>query len=256
VDPATATDASHYSVSCAGVTSAMMLDPRSVLLTLDGPVAGADCLVSVSGVVDLASPANTIAAGTQAAVFQALGAITRREYRHIPYGQVVDLVNHPRFPNSPSVIDYLAQFESPSNVGENFGAQLLGYVHPPVTGDYVFHLSADETAELYLSMDDQPRNKQLIARERQPHYFPREWMGGSPRKVEVAPEQVLVPGAFFIEAEDFNHGGGLHEAAVDAMPYDVGAYAGLAAVAEIDFHDDDRNDNPTPQYRAPAFRSR
>ena len=43
------------------------------------------------------------------------------------------------------------------------------------------------------------------------------------------------PGAFFIEAEDFNFGSGQHQAAADAMPYYGGAYNGLSAVQGVDY---------------------
>jgi hypothetical protein len=43
------------------------------------------------------------------------------------------------------------------------------------------------------------------------------------------------PGAFFIEAEDFNFGSGQHQASADAMPYYGGAYNGLSAVQGVDY---------------------
>lgn len=41
---------------------------------------------------------------------------------------------------------------------------------------------------------------------------------------------------FVIEAEDFNHGGGQHQAAASTMPLVSGAYADLAAVHDVDYH--------------------
>jgi hypothetical protein len=77
--------------------------------------------------------------------------------------QTVSLQADPRYPDHPSSRMYLPSFEAPSNAGENFGARFRGYIHPPVTGKYTFWLAAWETAELYLSPDDQPENKVLIA---------------------------------------------------------------------------------------------
>ena len=252
VSKATAEAAANYSLSCGlSVVSATLLDDgRTVRLQLNGAVPATGCVLTVNGVQDLAEPANTIVANTQADIFQALGVITRREYRHVPYGQLVDLVNHPRFPNQPSVVDYPTAFESPADQGDNYGVQMLGYVHPPVTGEYVFYLSGDDTAELYLSTDETPRNKQLIAVEVGPNP-PYQWTDGN-RAAGAAPESVLANAAFFIEAEDFNFGGGGY--VTDAPigmdgSYVGGAYAALggAGDAEIDWHDAEL-DNPAAHY--------
>lgn len=54
-------------------------------------------------------------------------------------------------------------------------------------------------------------------------------------------------GAFVIEAEDFDFGGGRFVVSANAMPYLNGAYAGQVGVAGMDFHNP--GGNPSPQYR-------
>ncbi len=54
-------------------------------------------------------------------------------------------------------------------------------------------------------------------------------------------------GAFVIEAEDFDFGGGQSVIAASAMPYTNGAYAGQVGVPGVDFHNP--GGNPSPQYR-------
>jgi hypothetical protein len=54
-------------------------------------------------------------------------------------------------------------------------------------------------------------------------------------------------GAFVIEAEDFDFGGGRFVISANAMPYLNGAYAGQVGVAGVDFHNP--GGNPSPQYR-------
>jgi hypothetical protein len=54
-------------------------------------------------------------------------------------------------------------------------------------------------------------------------------------------------GAFVIEAEDFDFGGGRFVVSANAMPYLNGAYAGQVGVAGVDFHNP--GGNPVPQYR-------
>ncbi|MBI4661362.1 MAG: carbohydrate-binding protein, partial [Verrucomicrobia bacterium] len=51
------------------------------------------------------------------------------------------------------------------------------------------------------------------------------------------------PLTFFIEAEDFDFNGGQHKPEASVMPYGGGAYEGLGAVAEIDYHDPGGNES-------------
>jgi len=50
--------------------------------------------------------------------------------------------------------------------------------------------------------------------------------------------------SFFIEAEDFNYGGGQTKPEASVMPYIGGAYSGLAAVDNIDYHRGNQADSP------------
>src|SRR5215813_6503113 len=60
---------------------------------------------------------------------------------------------------TPTRITLLNSFEIPVDVAENYSARVSGVFIPPATGDYVFILSADDTADLYLSTDGTPANK-------------------------------------------------------------------------------------------------
>ena len=63
----------------------------------------------------------------------------------------------------PDITDQLTIFEIPVNTMNNFGTRVRGYVCPPVSGQYRFWISSDDNGELWLSTDDDPGNKQLIA---------------------------------------------------------------------------------------------
>ncbi|MDO1451959.1 right-handed parallel beta-helix repeat-containing protein, partial [Rhodocytophaga aerolata] len=54
---------------------------------------------------------------------------------------------------TPTSVTKLTSFEAPSNVGDNYGQRIRGYICPPVTGNYTFYLSGDDASELYLSLD-------------------------------------------------------------------------------------------------------
>jgi xyloglucan-specific exo-beta-1,4-glucanase len=52
--------------------------------------------------------------------------------------------------------------EAPINTDDNYGSRMKGWLMPPVTGDYVFWITTDDTGELWLSSDDNPENKVRI----------------------------------------------------------------------------------------------
>lgn len=64
---------------------------------------------------------------------------------------------------APSTISQLASFEAPSNIGDNYGTRIKGFVCPPATGNYIFWISSDDNSELWLSSDTNPANKIKIA---------------------------------------------------------------------------------------------
>lgn len=58
------------------------------------------------------------------------------------------------------------RFESPIDTGgDNYANRLIGFFVPPVTGDYVFFMNSDDDADLFLSTDNTPDHKRLIAAE-------------------------------------------------------------------------------------------
>jgi hypothetical protein len=74
------------------------------------------------------------------------------------------LTQDPSFPDHPSGREYLNRFEAPSHWGHNYGARICGFLHPPTTGDYAFWIAnGDDTAELLVSPDEDPENRQQIA---------------------------------------------------------------------------------------------
>ncbi len=47
--------------------------------------------------------------------------------------------------------------------GNNYGARIRGFLVPPETGDYRFWIAADDRGVLFLSTDDSPDNKIVVA---------------------------------------------------------------------------------------------
>jgi len=116
------------------------------------------------------------------------GFITARVYMNCgPSIYLSALLSDPSFPDSPDMVVFEPYFELwatgdgsfPAPVGNssppyytsttttytNYGAQMLGYFYPPKTGNYTFYICSDDNSELFLSTDDNPANKLLIAAE-------------------------------------------------------------------------------------------
>ncbi len=89
--------------------------------------------------------------------------ITMEVWNGISGNSISSLINNPDYPNYPSTTTTLTSyFEAPSNYGNNFGARIHGYIHPPDNGFYNFWIAADDNCQLYLSTDDNPENIKKI----------------------------------------------------------------------------------------------
>jgi O-glycosyl hydrolase len=73
------------------------------------------------------------------------------------------LIDDPVFSAPPSGSKTLASLSTRDEWKLSSGTRLRGYIHPNVTGPHVFYVSGDSRAELYLSTDQAPENKKLIA---------------------------------------------------------------------------------------------
>lgn len=57
----------------------------------------------------------------------------------------------------------LTEFKAPADIADRYDARIRGFVYPPRTGDYVFAVTCDDQAELFLSTSKSARKKKLIA---------------------------------------------------------------------------------------------
>ena len=75
---------------------------------------------------------------------------------------LLDLLNAPAYPNTPTSTSLLTSFQGPVNAGSNFGARVRGYIVAPQTGAYTFVLTADDAAAVSLSLNAEPRFARVI----------------------------------------------------------------------------------------------
>lgn len=77
---------------------------------------------------------------------------------------VASLTQSPKYPNAPDSSRNVngASLEL-QTAGSNFGAKYSGYLVPPTDGPYTFAIAADDAAELWVSIDENPANIALVA---------------------------------------------------------------------------------------------
>jgi hypothetical protein len=61
--------------------------------------------------------------------------------------------------SAASLTNTLGSLEGILNFGDNYGERIRGYLTAPETGNYYFWISGNNTAELWISNDDEPVNK-------------------------------------------------------------------------------------------------
>src|SRR5262245_27992515 len=74
------------------------------------------------------------------------------------------LTNDARFLNgTPSSVTILTSFQTELNRGDDYGQRARAFLIAPATGNYTFWIASDEVSQLFLSTDENPINKRLIA---------------------------------------------------------------------------------------------
>jgi len=185
----TATTSSNYTLDNGATVSAAALstDGLSVTLTTSRLAEDSEYTLTVNNVEDLVG--NAIAPDSQITLRTFVftpGAIVHKKYDNVDNDVGLDpnnLFNDPRFGNAPDRVDIMTMWEYPANGAtrvpedpvRNYSDTLEGYFIPPATGDYVFLTAGADRWWLYLSTDDDPANKKLIAAEPGGWSDPRGW---------------------------------------------------------------------------------
>ncbi len=166
LDRAAAEQAANYAISSGGapfapLAAALAGDGRTVILTVPTMGLGSVWQVVAAGVLGRDGPLP--AAGLQAS-FKYGGGILREYWLNIGSGTAVsNLTGLSAFPGGFSQQEVRSLFESPVNQFTNSGERMRGYIVPETTGDYCFYIASDDSSELWLSSDDDPANRTLIA---------------------------------------------------------------------------------------------
>lgn len=92
-----------------------------------------------------------------------LGTILQEKWNNIYSDSLEALKNHWKYPDQPDETKVLTQFNTGTELGDNYGGRIHGWLYAPLTGDYTFWICSDDQGELWLSTDDDPINVELIA---------------------------------------------------------------------------------------------
>jgi hypothetical protein len=109
--------------------------------------------------------------GGNTATFTALasrsGELLREWYYGIGGTSLNNLTNHAKFPNNPDLQDFITLFSSPQTSPDrnDYGVRVTGYIVPPETGNYIFHVHSDDSSMVRLSTDLNPANLRVVVRE-------------------------------------------------------------------------------------------
>jgi hypothetical protein len=179
-----ATTAGNYSVAGLATSNpTLSADGKIVTLTTAAQTPAAPYTLTVNGVKDLAGNAlnNGTANFVGATILTQEKTIEHRYWNNINNNNVSALKADPRYPSNPTSVTFEPLFEYPpaggSGVADNYGNRLAGWLNAPEDGDYVFFTCSDDPSELWLSTDEDPTHKLLIARETS-WSNARQWING------------------------------------------------------------------------------
>ena len=92
------------------------------------------------------------------------GSLLREVFLGVTGSTLNQLTNSTPFLQGTSTSSQLTPLlETSSNLGDNYGQRIRGYLIPPATGTYRFWIASDDQSTLMLSTDDSVRNAREIA---------------------------------------------------------------------------------------------
>ena len=122
---------------------------------------------------------------------------------------VNDMLNHPRFPDSPTGSAMLDIFEVPQGTKpdvlwstdvDNYGARIRGYLYPPATGDYTFWITGDNGSMFLLSSNYDSSNSVMMCEVPNTQWTgAREW-GKFPDDQQSDPVRLEAGKKYYVEA--------------------------------------------------------
>ncbi len=129
------------------------------------------------------------------------GKITREFWSNVTGKDIKDIPLNTK----ANQISELSSFEAPTNIGDNYGQRIRGYITAPTSGQYTFWIAGDDDAELWISSSEDPTRKTRIAYVNGWTYA-REWSKYESQK--SAGINLEAGKRYYIEALQKENGGG------------------------------------------------
>jgi hypothetical protein len=163
VDPVSATYLANYQISGGLTILSATLDPSGKMVSFrTTPQAGGTTYtITINGVKDASSTANTIAANTMTSfstwTIGGSGFLVEL-FTNIPNSTISDLTGQPKFVNNqPDVVYYTNVFGAgafaANSLLENYGARITGYFIPTATSFYRFYIRSDDASQLWMNIN-------------------------------------------------------------------------------------------------------
>ncbi|MCA9190602.1 MAG: endo-1,4-beta-xylanase [Planctomycetales bacterium] len=125
------------------------------------------------------------------------GTALREVWENAPGNTIADLRGLATYPKQPSGSGSISSLLVSDTQMDNFGQRIAGYLHPAQTGLYQFFVSANESAELWLSSSTDPHYATRIAQVTSPTP-PQDWFQSTE---QASVEMHLVAGqSYYFEA--------------------------------------------------------
>jgi chitodextrinase len=193
-------------------------DVSQLTITESGEVQVSGSLISMSGrvfniLVEVSDGFSISSVGFQLGVIATTANIdnqglSRNVYNHASLRDDLEVLKAlDIFPDSPSFSSIEPSFQSPADIGNNYGQRMLGYLVPPVSGEYQFWIAADDSAELSIS-DDHLFNNLSIRAKTAGWTSPEQWTKHSEQQSALI--ELEAGKAYAIQALMVELGGGDH----------------------------------------------
>jgi hypothetical protein len=173
VTPETAGNANNYKMSGgATVTGAQAIGTTTAMVYVSALTPNTQYTLSVSGVKDISSTGNAIAANTPVKVVApalTAGVLLWEFWPGIAGTDAAILEGDTAYPGMPARWAYMTSANTDANgltgYADSFGARMSGWLTPTASGSYRFFIGSDDGSRLYVSPNEDPNAAALIAYE-------------------------------------------------------------------------------------------
>ena len=94
--------------------------------------------------------------------------LIREVWKELPGKSISKLKDDPYYPNDPSLIEIIENFDAPFDIDKDYGSRVKGYFVAPETGNYTFYMSGSQSGELWMSSTERQQNLTKLVSMDQP----------------------------------------------------------------------------------------